>query len=121
MGRKVTATAASRRHPPKGSTARPCAFCGRPLPAGSTPRRRFCSTGCRQRGWDRDNPRPDRLEDTGRERWFLKSTPAHFHRDPRGWTYLAAHRESPPWTGSSCPPECPGLREGETFAGPRPY
>jgi len=35
--------------------SRQCALCLRPLPVGSSPRRRYCISGCRQRRWERDN------------------------------------------------------------------
>jgi hypothetical protein len=46
------------------------------------------------------------------------SNPKHYHRAAAGVTYLAGHRTSPPWFGTACPPECPGLLDGERYGGP---
>jgi hypothetical protein len=89
---------------------RRCAQCGAPLPAGSRAIRRFCSTRCRVQHWDRANPRaPDPLDDYFGH-LFDRSLPKHYHGP-----LLVGHRDNVPWFGEKCPPECPGLRPGETY------
>ena len=92
-------------------TDRRCEHCGKALPAGARPQRRFCSSACRGRAWDAANPRADR---DGPVYWG-RHIPAHYH--VRGASrFLIGHRDSEPWFGASCPPECPGLPDGETYA-----
>ena len=91
---------------------RRCAWCESPLPAGSRRERQFCSTRCRVRSWHVRNP--SQPEDPRIAQLYSRSNPKHYHRIKGLWT-LVGHRENEPWFGSSCPPECPGLREGEEY------
>jgi hypothetical protein len=61
--------------------------------------------------WHRANPRVP-VGDPEPE-VFGKHIRAHYHRGPGGG-YLAGHRESPGWFARGCPPECGGLKPGET-------
>jgi hypothetical protein len=92
---------------------RRCARCDTPLPAGSRATRVFCSTSCRVRDWDRRN-RPAEPDQRLR-RLYSSLNPKHYHVQ-HGMTVLVGHRDNEPWFGDSCPPQCPGLSEGETFA-----
>ena len=91
---------------------RHCATCGTPLPPGSRPTRRFCSTSCRVKDWDRRNRPP--LPDAFLERLYAPTNPKHYHVRNDG-RRLVGHRDNVPWFGQSCPPECPGLGEDEMF------
>src|SRR5687768_342599 len=91
---------------------RHCATCDTPLPRGSRQTRRFCSTSCRVREWDRRNrPQPP---DARLELLFGPTNPKHYHAR-NGMTILVGHRNNEPWFGTSCPAECPGLGDGETY------
>lgn len=91
---------------------RHCASCDSPLPRGSRATRRFCSTSCRVRDWDRRNrPQPP---DERLARLFARTNPKHYHVT-NGMHLLVGHRKNTPWFGASCPPECPGLGDGEEY------
>ena len=45
---------------------------------------------------------------------FARTNPKHYHCRA-GINLLAGHRENVPWLGSSCPPQCPGLRDQEQY------
>ena len=76
----------------------------------------FCSSPCRLKHWDTAN-RPAQHHVTPAD---LRRVPKHYHVGARG-RVLVGHRDSVPWFGSACPPECPGLREGETMLPMEPY
>jgi hypothetical protein len=102
-------TAASRR-PATEPTDRRCVQCGTPLPAGSRAVRKFCSTRCRVQQWHEANPPPRDLAREESDRLFNRTNRAHYHGP-----VLVGHRDNVPWFGESCPPECPGVRDGETY------
>jgi hypothetical protein len=87
---------------------RTCAYCGRPLPSGSRPRRRFCSSGCRLRAWDKANPAPG-PEPSRSDLLFSADNPFHYH----GHCLVGVRDRSIPWLGKQCPVQCPGLEPGE--------
>jgi len=43
------------------------------------------------------------------------TNPKHHHVVRDGLQTLVGHRANEPWFGSSCPPECPGLLDGESY------
>lgn len=90
---------------------RACTWCQTPLPDGSRPTRRYCSTSCPVRAWHARNEAP--AVDPVIAQFFSRSNPKHYH--VRGTQLLVGHRENVPWFGPSCPPQCPGLRENETY------
>ena len=94
------------------ASKRRCAQCQTPLPAGARSTRVFCSTSCRVRHWDALN-RPQ-ADDPYLTQLYSRRLPKHYHTGVRGH-HLVGHRDNEPWFGSACPPQCPGLREGETF------
>jgi hypothetical protein len=91
-----------------------CHFCRGALPSGASSWRKFCSDRCRHRSWAAANPAPDAAgPDAAAPIVFGRAIRAHFHR--KGLVaYLAGHANSPGWFGKGCPPECGGLRPGET-------
>ena len=95
---------------------RRCAFCNGPLPPGSASWRKFDSDRCRHRSWTAANRGPD--DDAAAPVIFGTHIRAHFHAVGLV-SYLAGHRESEPWFGRTCPPQCGGLKPGETY-GPAP-
>ena len=90
---------------------RACRSCSAPLPAGSRSYRQFCSSRCRSRAWDAANRRD---EETPNPLYGRSGPRKHYHCAP--WRILVGHRDNEPWFGKACPPECPGLGPGETFA-----
>jgi hypothetical protein len=104
-------SAADAGDPRQATGIRRCHFCDGPLPTGASSWRKFCSTPCRHQSWTaanrvRDEEAPPPIV-TG------PGIRAHFHA--RGLVrYLAGHADSPGWFGKGCPPECGGLRPGET-------
>lgn len=65
------------------------------------------------RDWDRRN-RPQPID--GRlELLYAPTNPKHYHAGHTG-RMLVGHRDNEPWFGPSCPPQYPGLVEGESFA-----
>jgi hypothetical protein len=91
---------------------RRCISCDAPLLRGSPANTRFCSTSRRVKDWDRRNrPLPP---DPRLERLFSSANPKHYHQGPRG-QLLVGHRGNTPWFGAVCPPQCPGLGDGEAF------
>ena len=95
------------------ASKRRCARCQSPLPAGARSTRVFCSTRCRVRHWDEHN-RPQ-ADDPYWEQLHARTNPKHYHLQRGVISFLVGHRDNDPWFGTSCPPQCPGLREGETF------
>jgi hypothetical protein len=91
---------------------RRCGWCQSPLPPRSREARRYCSTSCRVRDWHARNPANP--VDPRQAQLYAPTNPKHYHVR-NGLTWLAGHRENEPWFGRSCPPECPGLLDGETY------
>ena len=94
------------------TTERFCLHCDTRLPPGSRSDRRYCSSPCRVRAWDRRNPPP--APDPSVLALYAKTNPKHYHRRS-GIRFLVGHVSNVPWFGKSCPPECPGLGPDETF------
>jgi hypothetical protein len=91
---------------------RRCATCDTPLPPGSRSTRRFCSTSCRVRDWDRRNrPQPPNPRVA---QLYASTNPKHYHLRG-GMRMLVGHRDNEPWFGAACPSECPGLGDGEEY------
>jgi hypothetical protein len=103
----------------RNAAERRCLHCDQPLPAGSRRTRVFCSTSCRVRHWDALN-RPYAADDR-LSRLYGSSNPKHYHLRADGVRFLVGHRDNEPCFGTACPPECPGLLEGQTFEPMEPY
>ena len=84
---------------------RRCAQCKRPLPAGSTDRRTYCSVACRGRAYDLRN----RWDDRQTPGVPILPNPLHWHvGDDR--RLLAGDVRDGYWRGpDGCPPGCPGI------------
>lgn len=94
---KGPAAAAATRRQPKAAPA--CGYCRRPLPAGSTPRRRYCSSACRTAAWNASNPAPG--QQGGGRAAPGAEVPLHWHGGTlRGSHGLGYHR------AAGCPPGC---------------
>lgn len=96
------------------TTERRCLHCNTRLPRGSRSDRRYCSTSCRVRAWDLRNPPP--APDPVVLALWGKANPKHYHLRDGIIRTLVGHVSNVPWFGESCPPECPGLGPGDTFA-----
>ena len=106
--RKPKAAAKDRR---QSTGIRRCDYCHGPLPPGSSTWRKFCCSRCRHRSWSAADRKPD--DEAAAPVVFGTHIRAHFHAVGLV-SYLAGHNTSPGWFGAGCPPECGGLRPGET-------
>jgi len=97
---------------PMNLPERRCASCGTPLHRGSRSTRRFCSTSCRVKAWDRRNRPPS--PDPFLQRLYAPTNPKHYHVSS-GMRMLVGHRDNEPWFEASCPPQCPGLGADEEY------
>jgi len=70
------------------------------------------------RHWDASNRPPE--PDARISQLYARTNPKHYHVQ-RGMQTLVGHRANEPWFGNTCPPECPGLLDGEGYMPMEPY